>query len=56
VTDTLEVDHIISLSKGGEDTDENVWALCVPCHEAKSLREKGQKQRQAIGVDGWPVV
>lgn len=56
VTDTLEIDHIIPLHKGGKDVDQNCQSLCVPCHQAKSFREKGHKERQAIGVDGWPVV
>lgn len=55
VTDTLEVDHIVSLSKGGTDEDGNLQALCVPCHEAKTIRESGGKPRQAVGVDGWPA-
>lgn len=31
-----EVDHIVALTNGGEDTERNKQALCVPCHQEKS--------------------
>lgn len=40
-----EVDHIIPKFEGGTDADDNLQAICVACHKAKtaaeSLRAKG---------------
>jgi len=33
---TLEVDHIISWSKGGETVMENLQTLCSKCNSGKS--------------------
>lgn len=40
-----EVDHIVSLENGGEDSDENKWLLCTKCHKAKSASERRVKGR-----------
>jgi 5-methylcytosine-specific restriction protein A len=52
-----EVDHIKPKDKGGTDDPANLQAICKPCHKAKSITEKGGKQRRKviIGVDGWPI-
>lgn len=34
-----DIDHIVPLSRGGEDVDENVQILCRPCHKAKTRRD-----------------
>lgn len=34
-----EADHIIPLSQGGEDCDDNLQSLSSACHKAKSARE-----------------
>lgn len=43
-----ELDHIVRLDRGGPDTEENTWLLCVwfevdgskrGCHHEKTLRE-----------------
>jgi hypothetical protein len=31
----LELDHIIPRGRGGNDTLDNVWALCTKCHTVK---------------------
>lgn len=36
----LECDHIIPLSKGGEDNVGNCQTLCINCHRTKSEKEK----------------
>ncbi|MBW3518327.1 HNH endonuclease [Flavobacterium sp. NKUCC04_CG] len=34
-------DHIIPINKGGEPLNENnLQALCTPCHNSKSARDK----------------
>lgn len=49
------VDHIIPLSNGGPDTDENTRNLCDD-HDAKRTAEQfGYKApKQPIGIDGRP--
>ena len=34
-----EVDHIVALIDGGEDTVSNLWCLCRACHLAKTAAE-----------------
>ena len=50
-----QVDHRIPKTKGGTDDPSNLWVLCGPCHEDKTIRDQGKKPRRAISVDGWPV-
>ncbi len=54
-----EVDHIVSRAAGGTDDDDNLRALCVPHHRAKtsddSVRARGGTPRPTIGLDGWPI-
>jgi 5-methylcytosine-specific restriction protein A len=35
-----EVDHVVPLHLGGQETDNNRQFLCVSCHKAKSEREE----------------
>jgi 5-methylcytosine-specific restriction protein A len=37
----LDVDHIRPIAHGGEDVDENVQALCRPCHKLKTRTDFG---------------
>ena len=32
----MDIDHVVELSKGGEDTIQNCQALCANCHAKKS--------------------
>lgn len=48
-------DHILPLSKGGSDDDANIQCLCEPCHEAKTRKDAGYREKPQIGRDGWPV-
>lgn len=51
----LECDHITPTSKGGTDVLHNLQAMCIPCHERKTLRESGVIEKTPIGLDGWPL-
>lgn len=37
-TTSLEVDHIVPMSRGGTDDDENLQTLCKPCNSSKKDR------------------
>ncbi|WP_274535902.1 HNH endonuclease [Streptomyces sp. CB02923] len=37
----IDVDHIVPLSRGGEDVASNVQLLCKPCHKAKTRVDFG---------------
>lgn len=42
--DATEFDHIVPLSEGGADSDQNGQAACVPCHRRKSAIEARRSQ------------
>ena len=35
----LEIDHIVPLESGGQETDDNRQVLCIVCHRKKTARE-----------------
>jgi 5-methylcytosine-specific restriction protein A len=35
-----EVDHIINKADGGDDSLENLQAICTPCHKLKTQKER----------------
>ena len=39
ITLKLEVDHIVNRARGGLDDEENLQALCIPCHKLKTAAE-----------------
>ena len=56
--DGFELDHDTALVNGGEDTEDNCRVRCCgpgSCHEKKTRRDLGQRERVEIGADGWPV-
>jgi 5-methylcytosine-specific restriction protein A len=56
VTPATERDHIIPLSQGGTDTDDNVQALCSACHKAKSQSEMNREGlAPGCDVNGLPL-
>ena len=55
ITASTTPDHIIPLTKGGKDTDDNIRCLCGPCHERRTAEQFGFRQKQTIGLDGWPI-
>lgn len=60
-TPARECDHITPKAEGGTDAPENLQAICIPCHRAKTdaeaARAQGRttKRKQQIGLDGWPA-
>ncbi|RLK45958.1 HNH endonuclease [Cupriavidus plantarum] len=48
-----EVDHIVSKANGGSDDDDNLQAINVDCHKAKTQRERAVAQREAAPVARW---
>lgn len=51
----VEVDHVVPLSKGGTDTDDNTRNLCRPHHERKTAKDFGFREKKTFGNDGWPI-
>ena len=47
-------DHIIPLSRGGTDRDDNVRCLCESCHRDRTAEQFGHRKVQRISADGWP--
>lgn len=45
-----ELDHRIALQFGGDNSERNLWTLCVECHAVKSAREAaaGQPDEKAL--------
>ncbi|WP_407924887.1 HNH endonuclease [Schauerella aestuarii] len=56
VAEATQCDHIVPVSKQGDDSPSNLEAICDACHEAKTQREAGNtgKLRARISVEGWP--
>jgi 5-methylcytosine-specific restriction endonuclease McrA len=55
-----ELDHIVSLERGGLDFDrdggKNRQGLCRACHDTKTRKERGLRSAlPRIGVDGFPL-
>lgn len=43
ITPDLECDHITPLWRGGNDDRDNLQALCVACHAAKTAAEAAER-------------
>ena len=39
----MEIDHILALSSGGDNSVSNLQALCKKCHEEKSAKESAER-------------
>jgi len=46
LTPAREVHHILPLSQGGTHTEENLMALCTPCHSGFTLAENNRQRRE----------
>jgi 5-methylcytosine-specific restriction protein A len=54
VAPATEVDHIVALMHGGGEQN-NYQALCHDCHVDKTAKDKGNRVKATIGIDGWPI-
>lgn len=45
-----ELDHRVPLQFGGDNSDTNLWTLCIPCHADKTAQEAatGQPDERAM--------
>ncbi len=50
-----EIDHIIAVTNGGTDDEDNLQVICSECHLEKSDKDLGHKPRVTTGLDGWPI-
>ena len=41
---TFECDHVVPFTLGGRTTTSELQALCIPCHQLKSLRDGSHPQ------------
>ncbi len=51
VEQELECNHVIPLSEGGPDTDENCETLCLTCHDRASGRTRLREVRTSSNAD-----
>lgn len=50
VTKADSVDHVVPKAEGGTDDDDNLQAICDPCHAIKTAQESARaRQRAAVG-------
>jgi 5-methylcytosine-specific restriction enzyme A len=48
-------DHIIPLSMGGSDSDDNIRCLCSYCHRIRTAQQFGYRNPiSTVDDDGWP--
>ncbi len=53
---SVQVDHIVPLSKGGTDMRDNLQGVCDDCHDEKTAKDLGIKPPpNKIGLDGYPL-
>lgn len=51
----FNLDHRVPLYKGGEDIEDNLQLLCVPCHDKKTQTDMGNSERVAFSKEGRVV-
>ena len=49
----LELEHLLPLSAGGSNDDDNLRLMCGPCHKAKTVREQSDRLK-ALGAGRNP--
>lgn len=52
---SVEVDHIMPISKGGTDERDNLQGVCLECHEEKTRKDLGLGRKKVpTSVNGYP--
>ena len=54
-TAATQVDHIVALVNGGQDSVSNMQALCDECHRLKTADDLGNKRRSGSDARGYPT-
>ncbi|MEN6401473.1 MAG: HNH endonuclease [Armatimonadia bacterium] len=44
IMERFECDHVVPFSLGGKTTTSELQALCIACHQLKSLRDGSHRQ------------
>lgn len=52
---SVEVDHKKPICKGGTDDRDNLGGIGRRCHAKKTCADLGIRQRDRIGLDGYPI-
>ncbi len=47
-----EVDHVIELAAGGDNSIENLQVLCKPCHKTKTAKFNSTRLKAHRGTEG----
>ena len=50
-----QIDHIVPLHCGGEETDSNRQPLCDECHYRKTVTERGARPHFGCDANGAPL-
>lgn len=45
-----EIDHTVPLCKGGTNSIDNLQALCVTCHNSKTINQRKKKQTKQLDI------
>jgi len=54
---STQVDHIKPVTDGGTDERSNLQGTCDDCHDIKTRKDLGLKDKPAkIGLDGYPMI
>ncbi|OWQ91113.1 HNH endonuclease [Sphingopyxis granuli] len=54
ITAATVPDHIVPLTQGGGDDDNNIRCLCADCHQVRTAEQFGYRRRIEVNADGWP--
>jgi 5-methylcytosine-specific restriction enzyme A len=53
---STQVDHIKPVCEGGTDERDNLQGICEACHEEKTRKDLGIKNKPVkVGLDGYPI-
>ena len=55
LTMATQVDHIVAITNGGDDSEANKEALCDECHRIKTIEDLGFKVPESCDTTGHPT-